>query len=262
MKQFLSIIFLVSIAIAGCGARTEVAKEKILTQIDSLLGEIDVKRKSVELAIGDLESGIDRLKKGRIEAQVRTKNVDEKIQAAESKIADADKALGRLRDHLKAEGDVELSGRTYTPEQLKEMADKTIAARKSLKGELDALVESKARLENVAASLKQREEEGVEKVTLMKRQMEEMETKALALRSIQEASQLSGGDSTLDFAKVEKEVQDLSTKIDVELTYHDEKWNEQAISNDQDVLESVIRETTTTTDTLDEIDAILNDERP
>lgn len=40
---------------AGCEARTQVAKEKALARIDSLLGSIEVKRKEVELSVDALK---------------------------------------------------------------------------------------------------------------------------------------------------------------------------------------------------------------
>ena len=265
MKRLLSCLAVVGLLagflLPGCSnatnARVEVAKDKILAQVDSLLGEIDVKQKAVELAIKNLDGGIDKLKKGKIEARVRVVKVGDQVTELDQKIAEADKALGRLRDYLKEEKDVEISGKTFTPAQLKEMADKTLSARKSLSTQVEALRQSKVRMENVASSLEVREKESAQKIAVLKRQLEEIEAKAVALKSIQEASRISGTDTSVDFASVEKDVRNLSTKVDVELAYHDEKWKDTAAANDKAVLESVINDTSTSGDTLSEIEKIL-----
>lgn len=48
----------------------------------------------------------------------------------DAKIASADKTLVRLQDHLKADAEVSLNGKAFKPQDLKDIADKTIAARK------------------------------------------------------------------------------------------------------------------------------------
>lgn len=66
---------------------------------------------------------------------------------------------------------------------------------------------------------------------------------------------LSGSTETVDFNTLEKQVRDLSGKIDVELAFHDEKAQE--TSADSKSLDSIIRETSTASDTVSEIDKIL-----
>jgi hypothetical protein len=54
MKKIVAVsvcgLLLIGLVTGGCGARTEVAKEKALEKIDSLLGSMDVKRKEIELS--------------------------------------------------------------------------------------------------------------------------------------------------------------------------------------------------------------------
>ena len=128
----------------------------------------------------DFAAGIESLKKGRIEAKVCAANLDEQIAAIDQKIAEADKTLGRLRDYLEKGEAVDLSGKTFSPDQLKDMADKTISARKSLSTQVEALRKSKGRLENVATNIESREKEVVEKMTILKGQLSEIDAKAVA----------------------------------------------------------------------------------
>ena len=243
-------------AVLGCGARVEVAKDKILAQVDSLLGEIDVKRKEVEMGIQDMSAGLDQLKKGKIEAKVKQTQFSDRVAELEGKIADADKALGRLRDYLKENKDVTLSGKKFTPDQLKDMAEAAISARKRLATEIEGIKSARDRLAVVATSLEQRETEGRDKIKTLKQTLEEIDAKAVALKSIKDASVISGGGAALDFEKVEKQVKDLSTKIDTELVFHDEKAKEQT-ANELKSIDSIVRQTSTAGDAVSEIDKIL-----
>ena len=94
LRHFL--VFGLALLLVGCGARTEVAKEKILAQVDKLLGEIDVKKKEAQMAVQGMEAGIDKIKMGKIESKMRLTQVTESLTAVEGKIAQADKTLGRL----------------------------------------------------------------------------------------------------------------------------------------------------------------------
>ena len=245
----------------GCSdssnARIEVAKDNILAQVDSLLGEVDVKRRAVELAVQRLGGGIDKFKKGKIEARVRANSVAEQIAGLKQKIGEADKALSRLRDFLMEDKDVELSGKTFTPAQLKEMAESAISARKALSSQIELLGQSRSRLEAVASTLESREKESAQKVSILKQQLSEIDDKVIALKAIQEATSISGTDTSVDFVSVQQEVRSLSTKVDVELAFHDEKWEQSEKDNDHLVLDSVIAETSTTSDTLAEIEKLI-----
>lgn len=251
-----SLVLCLLASVLGCGPRVEVAKDKILAQIDSLLGEIDVKKKEAETGVQNMSAGIDQITKGRIEAKVKQTQFSDKLAQIESKIADADKGLGRLRDHLQQDKNVELSGTTYTPAQLKEMADKLISARKKLATEAEALKSSEQRLGAVVASLEQREKEGREKLNSLKQNLEEIDAKAVALKSIKDAQTLAGGTATLDFENVEQSVRELATKIDVELSFHEQKAKE-ATATDIGSIESIIEKTSTSSDTISEIDKVL-----
>jgi predicted RNA-binding protein with EMAP domain len=252
---------LCAMSLIGCGdsskARMEVAKDKILSQVDALLGEVDVKRKTVDLAVQRLGDGIDKLKKGKIEARVRANSAGEQIAAVEQKIGEADKALGRLRDHLKEEKEVELSGRTFTPTQLKDMADKAISARKALATQVELLRQSRSRLDAVATNLENREKESLRKVSVLKLQLSEIDDKVIALKAIKDATTLSGNEPSVDFASVEESIRSLSTKVDAELAFQDEKWKESEQENESTNLDAIISQTSTTGDTLAEIEKMI-----
>ncbi len=251
------LVVLCVLCISGCGARVEVAKEKILAHVDALLGEIDVKRKEAEIGIRNMDVGLDQLKRGKIEARVKEAHFAERVAEIQGKIADADKALGRLRDYLKENKEVALSGKKFSPDQLKEMAQTALDARKRLAIELEGVKTARDRLGAVAATLEGREKAGRDKVKALNLLLEEVDAKAVALKSMKDASTLAGGGAALDFAKVEQQVKELATKIDVELAFHDEKLKDASTASIPQSIDSVVRQTSTASDVVANIDAIL-----
>ena len=71
----------------------------------------------------------------------------------EEKLASMDAALKTLRGHLKTGKPVEIAGKTYSPAELKDMADRVMEARKACAGQLAGLHESQGRLQKVAQSV-------------------------------------------------------------------------------------------------------------
>ena len=252
------VILGVVLAISGCGARGEVVKEQVLAQVDKILGEISVKKKEAQIVIQNMDAGLDKLKKGKIEAKVRLSQTTEKLSDLQAKTAKADQVLIRLRDHLKSDQQTEINGKKYTVPELKDMADRTISARKKLAAESDILKSSEQRLRRVVASLDQREQDGRDRLRTLKQHLDDIDTKSIALKSLQDAASLSGTAETLDFKGVEKQVRDLSTKIDVELAYEEEKWQESG--TDDKTLESIVRDTSTAGDTVSEIDKLVGND--
>ena len=241
------------LCLSGCGARIEVAKEKILAHVDALLGEIDVKRKEADIGIRNMALGLDQLKRGKIEARVKEAQFAERVAEIEGKIADADKALGRLRDCLNENKEVALSGKKFSPDQLKEIAQTALDARKKLAIELEGVKTARDRLGAVVAALEGREKAGRDKMKALNLLLEEVYAKAVALKSMKDASTLAGGGAALDFAKVEQQVKELATKIDVELAFHDEKLKDATPQS----IDVVVRHTSTASDVVAKIDAIL-----
>ncbi len=178
------LVFGLVLLLVGCGARTEVAKEKILAQVDKLLGDIDVRKKEAQLSVQGMEVGIDKIKMGKIESKMRLTQVSESLSAIEDKIAQADKALGRLRDHLKDGKEAVINETKYSLVELKEMAVKIIDDRKKLTTEADGLKSTQKRLGSIVTLLEQREQDGRERIANIKQSLNEIDAKAVALKSI------------------------------------------------------------------------------
>ena len=247
---FLFIVML----LVGCDARTKVLKDILTARVDKALGEVEIKQKQAEMALQKIESDIDQLKKARIETKVRFTQIDDKVRNAESKQADVDKTILRLREYLTKGGDVDISGKNYSEQQVKEMAEKTIAVRKKLSSEIEVLKKSSKQIESVLASLEQRERDATKSFDRTKLAIDEIKTKTLALTTMQQTSATTGTGSGIDFESLEKQIGDISNQIDVELAFQEEK--SKASSGSIASVDDIILQTSTIGDTLAEIDRL------
>jgi hypothetical protein len=143
-------VALVVACVYGCGARVEVAKDKIQARIDSILGTMDVKRKEIEISVANLKEGIDGLRRAKIKAQVCDDQIHRQAKPQEEKLSDMDSALKILKGHLQTGKPVEIAGKTYSQAELKDMAARIMEARKACAGQLAGLHESQGRLQKVA----------------------------------------------------------------------------------------------------------------
>ena len=94
MKAFASLILMISLlagvyvatTTTGCGARAQVAGDKVMDKIDKWLGELDVKRKEIANSIDELENAVDRTHKAKVSAEVRLEEIDKKAKPIQKRI--------------------------------------------------------------------------------------------------------------------------------------------------------------------------------
>ena len=84
----LAIALIAGVTIIGCGPRAQVAADKIVAQIDKVLGELNVKLKKVENAYAELQTSTEGMREKRIDAKVRLEKLQEK-QSISSKTIQA-----------------------------------------------------------------------------------------------------------------------------------------------------------------------------
>jgi predicted nucleic acid-binding Zn-ribbon protein len=248
--------------LAGCDARTEVAKKKALEKIDSLLGSMDVKRKEVELSMKALKTGVDGIRKAKIKAQVKHDQIGQRAEPFQARIAQADTTLKKLRDYLVSNEAVEISGKEYSPDQLKKMANDVIAARKSNSDQVAGFDKSQANLKKVVTTLEKRQREYEARIVSLEGQIAQIDTQAVALKAMKDASASMGdADTTLDqnVTNLEDKVNDLFAETQAELLGEGEKWDATAADTEINSVDAFIKATQEPTDTISEIDKILGD---
>lgn len=245
---------LVLLALPGCGPRLEVARDRLLAEADRLLGEIEVHRKEIDPAIQQAEATLARLKKGRIEVQVRASQISHHLSSTHDRLAETDRALARLRDLLGQGSSVEIAGTAYTPTQLGGMATRAISTRKSLAVQAGTLQSTAERLQGVVALLETREQAGRDRLDSLKGLLVEIDAKAVALTAIKEAARVANA-GAFDFEALERQIQDLEAKIDGELAFHEEMLRQ--TPTDSDSVASILRDTGSAEDMVAEIDKLL-----
>jgi len=228
------------LALPGCGPRLEVARDRLLAEADRLLGEVEVHRKEIDPAIQQAEAALGRLKKSRIEVQVRASQISHHLTSTHDRLAETDRALARLRDLLDQDLPVEIAGTTYTPTQLGGMANRTISTRKSLAAQAGTLTSTAERLQGVVALLETREQVGQSRLGALKGLLVEIDAKAVALTAIKEAARVADA-GNLDFEVLQSQIKDLEAKIDGELAFHEEVlWQ---TTSDSDSVEAILADT-------------------
>ena len=161
MKRLIALLAVVSVtvSVAGCGARIEVAKKNALEKIDQLLGSMDVKREEINRSMKALKDVLNGLRKAEIKAQVKHDQIERRAAPAKEQVAKSETTLAKLRDYIQSDKPVEIGGKTYTQTQLKEMAEKVIKARKDAQAVIGGFKKSQEGLQKVITTLQRKRKE-------------------------------------------------------------------------------------------------------
>ena len=264
MNRIVAVLVCVALVMAcvfGCGARMEVAKDKIQAKIDSILGTLDVKRKEIEISVANLKEGIAGLRKAKIKAQVSDDQIHRQAKPQEEKLATMDVALKVLRGHLASGKAAEIAGKTYTAQEVQDMADRVMEARKACATQLAGLHESQGRLQKVAATLERKQHDTEGRLASIEGQLAVIDSNRIALTAMQQSAAVLGEcDGTLakSLDKLQDKVNSLHADVEVDLRCEDEKWAEtEAATKEIDSVDATVARLQGSRDTVSEIDKIL-----
>jgi phage shock protein A len=240
----------------GCGARVEVAKDKFLKRIDSMLGSLDVQRKQIEIGVTGLKEGIDTLRRAKIKAQVCGDQIQRQAKPVEEKAARMDSALKTLRAHLEANKPVEIAGTKYSPEQLKDLAGRVLAERKACEVQLDGFQQSQSRLTKVIATLEGKLREAEKRLADIESEVALIDSNRIALTAMKRSAEAMGGVDeglTKNLDQLQDKVANLHADVEAELRAEDERWGDTA-TKEVDSVESFVAKLQTSGDMTSEID--------
>jgi hypothetical protein len=251
---------LVTILALGCEARLQVAKERVREKIDSLLGSMDVKRKEIEISVNGLKEGINNLRKAKIKVQVNNEQIQREAKPQEERLVNTDSALQKLRGNLEASEPVEIAGKTYNQDELKDLADRILRARKVYVGQLDGFHSAEIRLEKVASTLERKQLDLQQHLTDIEGQLVVIDSNRIALVAMQQSAEAMGeNDASLvkSLDHLQKKVNSLYADIEVGLRTEDAKWAEDLATKEIDATETLVNGLQNPHDTIAEIDQIL-----
>jgi phage shock protein A len=262
MKRLFVIVLcgaLATVLALGCEARMEVARERVKEKIDYLLGSMDVKRKEIEILVNGLKEGINNLRKAKIRVQVSNEQIQREARPQEDKLASMDSALKALRGHLEAAKPVEIAGKTYNQEELKDLAERILRARKVYVGQLDGFHGAETRLDKVASTLERKQQDLQQHLSDIEGQLVVLDSNRIALEAMQKSAEAMGDDASLaqSLDHLQKKVNSLYADIEVGLRTEDAKWADDLATTEIDATQSLVAKIQNPHDTITEIDQIL-----
>lgn len=249
------------VTLPGCGPRAGVIKDKVVAQFDKLLGELDVKKKKIELEAAKLESDLDDIRQKRIETEVRLENLKSKKANAEADLKKILDRMSQMSELIKSAGDsgsVEKNGKTYTAEQLKATADELIADHARAKKELETNLTTSLNAMNRAYDfLKKQEAAGLKFKEDIRARMSEIENKKAAIDTAKSSALLAGTETSITekYKDLSKQIEDLS--VDIETQFRTEEENLKDLDRDTKLADELLGESGDLKSTLSQMDAIL-----
>ena len=250
--------------IPGCGdaakARVDVAKKKLVEQLDDALGKMDVQKAEIDNGIKSAKQAADGVRKAKIKAQVSLDQLDEKVRPHQDKIAKCDETLAKLRDSIKADIPADFGGKTYTVVELKDMAGKVINSRKECEDQVKGFETARQNMQNVVATISKQQQELEARITKLQAANSKLDAEMSAAKAMKQASSTMGdGSSTLteNLDELEKKLASLSADVRGELAGESEKWSPAGAEKAIGDVDAFIKSAQTPSDPVAEIDRIL-----
>jgi len=249
-------------SVSSFGVRAEVAREKVIARIDSMLGSMDVKRKEIEVSVVALQEGLTQLRKAKIKSQVKHDQIGRKVAAAENNVDTTDRSLKTLREQLASGSAVNLAGTTYTVAELNQVSKRVIRQRQEYAQQLSGFDMAKSRLQRVVSTLEAKQSNYESKLADIEHQLAVIDSNRLALNAIKDAAKaMTGSEESLsgNVAQLEEQVNDLYADVEAELISEDAEWQGRESSRLLTTQDEIIQTMQTADDTIGEINAILSE---
>ncbi|MFM2097083.1 MAG: hypothetical protein RIS70_4207 [Planctomycetota bacterium] len=239
-KMMVAALVVVGLLTVGTGAfraRAEVAREKLTSKIDSVLGDMDVKRKEIELGVSGFRDGLTKLRKAKVKAEVQREQLARRIEPVKDKIDNIDSALKKVRDQLASGSVAEIAGVKYEPHQLQRLAKQMLQDRQRNAAELDGYHKSQDQLTAIATTLGQKQSEYEQRLSGVECQIALIESRKTALTAMREAAAAMDGNEesfAVNVAELEHKVSDLYAGIEAELAGENARWSKDGlVASDQ-----------------------------
>lgn len=250
--------------IPGCGdaakARVDVAKKKLVEQLDDALGKMDVQKAEIDNGIKSAKQAADGVRKAKIKAQVSLDQLDEKVRPHQDKIAKCDETLAKLRDAIKADIPADFGGKTYTVVELKDMAGKVINSRRECEDQVKGFETARQNMQNVVATISKQQQELEARITKLQAANSKLDAEMAAAKAMKQASSTMGDGSTTlteNLDELEKKLASLSADVRGELAGESEKWSPAGADKAINDVDAFIKSAQTPSDPVAEIDRIL-----
>lgn len=244
----------------GCGPRGEVAKDKVLAQIDKVLGELDVKRKSIEQNHRKLQRELLVLRDKRIGTEVRLEQLEKKKELSQTQLDRTKSQLAKLRElavEVQSSGSIERNGKTYDAEDLQKSARELTTRYKSAEANSGNLQTSIDALSRSVNFLKDQESTSKELMDKLDAKISEIDSKKIAIDAVRHATSVAGDDKSVSdrINTLNKEIDEMF--IDVETAMRVEESKLSDLQSQTSSADELLAEPQDLNATMAEIDALL-----
>ncbi len=254
MKALVSLILVAALVAGvymlssgGCKAQTQVASDKLMDKINNWLGDLDVKRKEISNQIDELDKAVENVRQKKVQAEVRLEEYQKKVDPIKRRITRIKEGLIAFQPYVSSEEDVEINGKTYTPEQIRDSINTLADEYESLNQKLGGYeVSIKAFRQSYELLARQQSSAG-ETMRKLKDKLNEIDVKKEALDSMKTAQTILGEGGTIsdEFTKLETQINDLFVEVESGMRIESEKISERerdldtSGSNVDDVLDQL-----------------------
>jgi chromosome segregation ATPase len=228
----LLIALVVAGAYVGCGPRGRVVKDKMIKEIDKVLGELNVKRAAVQIGYEKALAAKDTMLEKRIETQALRNRFEKDIKELETQRDDYKNDLKRLQPLLEeaksAGADGTVGEKKIPVSTVTALATEQVKKLNRCKEKLDHKQRMFGVMEKNLSSLMANENATKKQLAKFKNDLEEIDAKKDLLDSMKtDASLVSEGVSLNDqFDKLSKDVDELMMKVDTKVAIEEAKLDE------------------------------------
>jgi len=254
-------ILVAAVFVYGCGPRAGVVQDKILAQIDSFLGELNVKRKTIEDQYRTLIADLGNVREQRIKTQVRYEQLEQKKAGTEARVKEIMGKLAALKELVKQAneaGELERNGRTWTAAELDKAANELIDEYNSAKTELESnLKVSIDTMKRALDFLVKQESAGDAMKKDIEVKLKTIDERKAAAESVRSARSMVGGETSITekYAALNKNLDDLFVDVESALRGEEQALND--LPNTTKMADDLLAQPTDLGNTLGKLDAIL-----
>jgi phage shock protein A len=270
MSRFLLVALLVAAvgigSWVGCGPRVEVAKDKIIAKLDKALGDLNVKRKKIELKQTELHDKLDVLRKSRYTTEAKLDllaSKKEKSQKAldsiRDKVGKVSELVGNVKDS--SDGEIERNGKKHSAEDIQKLAEEVAAMYKAEQVKLASLETSYKALSKSVGFLKTQEETSTKLMRELEQKISEIDANKIAVDAVKESTSIAGDNKSIseELELMAKDIEDLGVEVEAALNMESDRMRDQMsdLDSNTSAVDEILSEPTDLNATQDMLDSIL-----
>jgi len=270
MKSILAVVGVCAVLLVGgyflLGVRGKVLKNKVVDQIDEMIGKADIQKAKIDQGIKGLDKAIEKLQEQRIRAEKRAENLTKEVKEGEDKLEEYKTTLSQLKVALteaeKSSKAVTFANKERNKEDLDKLADQLIKAYELAKPDVESAQNRLKTVKSVADNLRDKEDTLAREKSGLERQIKEINAKVEEAKTMRDAAKLMGETEDKSMANnleaLKQDVKKLNEDTDVKRALEDEKWKKVTTKSELEKLDDVIKATTENGKTrINKIDEIL-----